>query len=355
MDCSLNGDCVDGVCHCDAPWSGGTCETMRFLPVQKTQGYGMQPNLTTWGGGAIYDGSLYHLFVSAMTNDCPLSTWTKNSRIDHAVANDVAGPYKFQDVAVNTWAHNAAPVTLKDGSYAIFHIGNGDGAPDGGQNCSSGVIEPEPMSAAAGSTIHVSDSLEGPWTPLSPNTLGGCNNPAPWVHQNGTIYIVCNGSLKRADDIHGPWTDVTSFSHDGGPEGNYEDPVLYTDKRGWHVFYHVYNYADRDSCVEATVSAHVFSEDGYTWKASPTQPFGTQIEVEGGETITVSTRERPKLFFNEQGQMTHLFNGVCYAEKCPSEKPCVDCKYTHWDYTLAQPLDLSPPTPAPFPSAHLTV
>ena len=34
-------------------------------------------------------------------------------------------------------------------------------------------------------------SLDGPWEPLSPNTLGGCNNPAPWVHpRNGTIFIV---------------------------------------------------------------------------------------------------------------------------------------------------------------------
>ena len=43
----------------------------------------------------------------------------------------------------------------------------------------------------AGSTIHVAKSLHGPWEPLSPNTLGGCNNPAPWVHpRNGTIFIV---------------------------------------------------------------------------------------------------------------------------------------------------------------------
>ena len=43
----------------------------------------------------------------------------------------------------------------------------------------------------AGSTIHVAKSLDGPWEPLSPNTLGGCNNPAPWVHpRNGTIFIV---------------------------------------------------------------------------------------------------------------------------------------------------------------------
>lgn len=183
------------------------------------------------------------------------------------------------------------------------------------------------------------------------NTLGGCNNPAPWVHPNGTIYIVCGGTLKRSEKIWGPWQTVTGFSHSGGPAGKYEDPVLYTDKRGFHVFYHVYNYADRESCVNATVSAHVFSEDGYTWHASPVQPYTTQVEVEGQGTITISTRERPKLFFDRSGQMTHLFNGVCSATECPSEKPCVDCKYTHWDYTLAQPLDLSPSPPAPFPPA----
>lgn len=325
---------------------------MRFKPVKPIQGYGMQPNLTTWGGGAIYDGKKYHLYVSAMANKCPLSTWAHNSRIDHAIADDVAGPYEFQDVAVNTWSHNAAPVELHDGTYAIFHIGGGDGPADGGHNCSSvhlSTDEDAKFRAAAGSSIHISDSLEGPWKPLEPNTLGGCNNPAPWVHSNGTIYIFCNGKLMRAEDIHGPWSLVTSHvSHQGGPAGKYEDPVLYTDKRGFHVFFHVYNYADRETCVDATVSAHIFSEDGHEWHGSPVQPYGTQIEVEGGKTITVSTRERPKLFFDDKGQMTHLFNGVSSAAQCPSEHPCVDCKYKYWDYTLAQPLDLSPPTPIPF-------
>ena len=41
---------------------------------------------------------------------------------------------------------------------------------------------------------------------------------------------------------------------------------------------------------------------------SPTPPYGTQIKLSSGETITVSTRERPKMFFDESGQMTHLFS-----------------------------------------------
>jgi hypothetical protein len=56
-------------------------------------GYGMAPNLTSWGGNAILDPAtgLYHIFVSAMTNGCPLSSWGHNSRIDHGVAESITG------------------------------------------------------------------------------------------------------------------------------------------------------------------------------------------------------------------------------------------------------------------------
>ena len=400
------------------------------------------------------------MYVSRMTNDCLLNTWTHNSRIDHGVSLSITGPYEFVDIAVNTWAHNAAPVTLHDGTYAIFHIGNGDGPPSGGQNCTPGPPPPPPSpdvpcsklkavpgftchggycagdrsgngncgatlaepqldcdgkdesacaaaaaakctaaagcrsfglapawglmhakffnsgtdglvpngqwnvwvrdddaaappqavevgpsgfttfqefaktEPAAGSTIHVSASLAGPWTPLEPNTLGGCNNPAPWVHPNGTIYIVCGGSFKRAESIHGPWTTVSSFSHSGGPPGNYEDPYLFTDRRGsFHLIYHVYNTHENPphghECFNSTVSAHQYSTDGYTWHTSATSPYGTQVALTSGETVTVATRERPKLFFDAHGQMTHLINGVCGAPNCPNgpASGCVDCKH----------------------------
>ena len=43
---------------------------------------------------------------------------------------------------------------------------------------------------------------------------------------NGTIFIVCAGSLKRANRIWGPWTTVATFSHMGGPAGNWQGPNL---------------------------------------------------------------------------------------------------------------------------------
>lgn len=362
--CSLNGALVGGRCVCDKPWTGPQCATMMFQPVTFPQGYGMSPNLTTWGGNALRDASgKYHMYVSAMTNGCPLSTWTHNSRIDHAESDSIVGPYKFVDVAVPTWAHNAAPIALKDGSYAIVHIGTGEGPASGGKNCThqSYDDEWERMSPASlenaaathassptsgGSTIHVSTSLEGPWRPLEPNRLGGCNNPAPWVHINGSIFIVCGLSMKRAESISGPWATVSTFTHAGGPAGNYEDPFLYIDARGFHLIYHVYSTHENPphghECVNSTVSAHSFSADGFHWFMSEEPPYGTQVDMADGSVTTVATRERPKLFIDSTGRKTHLINGVCSASACPEGPPtgCVDCKYANWDYTLVAPLDV---------------
>ncbi len=58
-----------------------------------------------------------------------------------------------------------------------------------------------------------------------------------------------------------------------------------------------------------------------------------------GETITVATRERPKLFF-QNGVPTHLVNGVSSAPSC-APKACAECKTSDAafpTYTLVAPL-----------------
>lgn len=58
----------------------------------------LKPNPNPRGGNALYDGKQYHLYVSAMTNQCPLSTWGQNSRI---VSPSVLTPVSLSQVAIH--------------------------------------------------------------------------------------------------------------------------------------------------------------------------------------------------------------------------------------------------------------
>ena len=288
------------------------------------------------------------MYVARMANECGLDKWTSVSQVDHAVSKKITGPYEFHDVAIGVWSHNPAPITLPDGTFAIFHIGNGlhDGNVTDCSNGNDRVLFSEPSSSlsSSGSTVHTSSSLYGPWEPLENNTLPGCNNPAPFVHSNGTIYIVCQEKLYRTESIYNNWTFVSNVSHPNGPSAIYEDPYLYVDHRGhFHLLYHAYQTFTAQTCVNSTVSAHAYSEDGFVWYSNPEQPYSTQVQMAGGSTVTVSTRERPKLFFDKNGYPTHLFNGVCSATSCPPplgpKTGCVDCKAAgYWDYTLVSEL-----------------
>ena len=133
--------------------------------------------------------------------------------------------------------------------------------------------------------------------------------------------------------------------------GKYEDPFLYIDSaKSFHVIYYVYNTSEgihggKNACFNTTVSGHIFSEDGYTWHASPVPPYSARIAMDNGDAVTVSTRERPYLYFDRvTGEMTHLFNAVCGAngDQCAqyTGTGCVDCKYEQWDYNLVAPLDV---------------
>lgn len=163
-------------------------------------------------------------------NGCPLNTWGQNSRCTHAVSATPEGPYAFADVAVTNWCHNPA-IIVKGSVWALFHIGDGTGGAT--KNCTK--AEPQmkafggardvASASAAGSTLHTAPGPNGPWTPASP--LPSCNNPAPFLARNGSVFVVCDGfTLYRADDLSASgatWKMVTSIHASGSPiSGNYE-------------------------------------------------------------------------------------------------------------------------------------
>ena len=48
LDCQLNGVCQSGTCHCDAAWSGASCESLRLSPGHLAYA---PEDATAWGGG----------------------------------------------------------------------------------------------------------------------------------------------------------------------------------------------------------------------------------------------------------------------------------------------------------------
>jgi hypothetical protein len=314
-------------------------------------------------------------YVNSIANQCLLGSWMENSRIDHVISDTVTGPYSFHDTAVQMTSSNPAPVVLTGGPYryAIFHIFNGTQSKQKNiPHCYKNGSRMPPHHIRADTTdanaathtdanwrdhqISVSNSLNGPWQLLqqsAANKLPECNNPAPWVHPNGTLFAMCGYVIYTADTIAGPWRNVSTsiINHDNAREWpkkwHHEDQFLFTTKRGWHVLFHASipdNSTDADTnCESSVVSAHMFSIDGYDWHVSSISPYTTQVEVNqpqatssGGHgssedttrVMTVATRERPKLIFDADGEMTHLINGVCGAPSCTdsTRTGCMDCK-----------------------------
>lgn len=72
------------------------------------------------------------------------------------------------------------------------------------------------------------------------------------------------------------------------------------------------------------VSGHAFSEDGLNWHYdADDQPYNNELLFENGTKQYFSTKERPHLVFNDEGEPTHLINGVSpFWETSQTEGPC---------------------------------
>ena len=256
LACHLNGKLgADGSCECFHPsWTGSTCGRLNLQPVHATQmGYANRSR-TSWGGNSVFEGGLWHMFVSEIAHGCSLNYWTQNSQIIHAQARDAAGPYTKRSVALPPWSHEAQLVVNHDPSaaaekFVLFHVGLGLPVkpPAVCKNTSRGEDRHSPvLGASGGSTVHTAATLDGPWTPV-PGWLASstqpCTNPAPLLLKNGTWLLRCiGGDMHRAEKLAGPWSSVHQNNPPAGAgvPGSYEDPVLFIDPRGnWHVIWHV--------------------------------------------------------------------------------------------------------------------
>jgi hypothetical protein len=186
--------------------------------------------------------------------------------------------------------------------------------------------------------IHVAANASGPWTPYTNATITPCggNNPAPWVHPNGTVYIVFTDQdmgLWRADTWEGPYTLVTRGACGGG-----EDPSLFIDTQGhFHCMFHRSPFSDPDIAI-----GHAYSVDGFTWYVSVLPAANSSIEFDSGLGVVVhGKRERPHPYMDPAtGAIVAFVSGVCINPACDpldggSIDPTADCssgtQYGHCD------------------------
>jgi hypothetical protein len=333
-DCSLGGECNNNVCACDIWFTGFSCQYLNLQPAEPD--YGMQiPTYYSWGGHCIQNATtgVYHGYFSFMCNHSTLGSWTTASSVVHATAAQSQGPYEFQEMIIQPWAHNAYIVQdPPSGKFLLWHIGNGVVNPDKWAPCytnstdasaeSNGndILQVPTSKAGQGQAfIQVSDSLEGPWTPFNNNTgitvdfapgywtnsIAG--NPSPFIFDNGTVLLYFTGEtcpngwgnlapacigLARADSWEGPYTTVGSLPiiH---PES--EDPSVFQDPRvNFHLLTNVNTYHAR--CAQGVpCGGHAWSRDAINWSNVTIGAFGPVIRFSNGSYWYNAYTERPQV------------------------------------------------------------
>lgn len=364
MDCSLNGACTSGKCMCDPPWKGPSCGKLTFAaaPVaNRAYGLGKPFSVTSWGGNAVRRDGNWHLYVTEMAGEhCGLHVWGSQSTVTHAISPNASGPYVKVSTVLQHEAHNPQVIEV-DGALYIFHIGTANSAkPIKACNNTARMHVPSSLGgstmhvppfshAGGGSTIHRSTDPDGPFLPVVAEGYTGCNNPSPFLHENGTLYLACTWSLHSAPRPEGPWREVITFK---GPHStrtrHWEDPYLFINERGFHIIAHCYSMASYPSNA---ISGHGFSPDGLVWTWSDVEPYDNVVPMADGTRQYFATMERPKFLYADSKnptQPTHLLNGVSpvWNSSDPSD-PCAACghcsackvhKGADWTYTLTQTL-----------------
>lgn len=163
--------------------------------------------------------------------------------------------------------------------------------------------------------------IRGPWTPAQ--VLVNGTNPAPWPAwspQDKTSEIILGSedlNIYAADRWDGDYRLINAApwnTSDYSPTWT-EDPFLWRDKRGhWHALGHwMIDLVEYDGRKYPRVGAHMYSRTlTGKWNFKLHEAFNSTVNFTDGTTQTLNRRERPKIYFSDDGEMTplYLLNGV---------------------------------------------
>jgi len=338
LDCSLNGVCSSGVCECDAPWTGTACGVLGYktTPASGKSLYPESDPRNTWNGPIIRgaDDGTYHLYTAIFPKgQLPCCTTT----LLHGTAANVTGPYHWgerPDIVVDSMGAFDGPkaVVFTEDNKTKYSLWLGGG-------------------------VYLADSPDGPFEKLQGFSYPGANPAVVWY--NDTFFFTNSPSMTVYTTtrlVEGAnWTVHGTVNHSGVPENWIpEDPTIWVDQRGsFHMINHAFNVREWQNCSSSLLSTHFFSPDGKTWHFLPEaiQPYGHTVRYDDGTSHMFVTIERPTVFLDAHGQLTHLHLAadlVTGDEGCGDRKghndfghcACVNCKYEDHGGTTIIALDV---------------
>jgi hypothetical protein len=241
------------------------------------------PDWSYWGGKPVLgDDGKYHFFGCRWPEDSEKGhmSW-KQSVMFRAVGDRPTGPFIVKEEIAP--GHFPEITRLSDGRWALFHFEG----------------------------YYLSESLEGPWTPV-PKEDGGF----PDI-QMGSVTLREDGSLLMFD------RDMGVFIKENGSEnfqrvtdeeiypaeipGRYEDPVVWRTEVQYHLI--VNDWLGR-------TAYHFRSLDGINWKEEPGEAYTIDFDgYEDGTKVGWYKYERPKVLQDQYGRATHMYFAVIDTSK----------------------------------------
>ncbi|PHH77096.1 hypothetical protein CDD83_4169 [Cordyceps sp. RAO-2017] len=338
--CSLNGVCRQGACLCDPGWKGEDCGALDVRPAKRTNGYNLTGSGTSSWGSAIvrdpWDRGLHHLLVAEFTNRCGLDFWSPYSRIVRAESRSgPAGPYAFAAEIRGTFAHNPTVVySPADDRWLLYYIGCavdvaagacahrrftcGPGNANNGESGISALSSRDLRRWRSEGRVLAGDDSGG-WDAdvTNPSAFplcsgrGRADGPAMLLAYRG-----CPSDCLGAERINLAVSDPGSGTRrpyrkmQPGPLfGNAgEDPFLWRDGRGhFHMLLHSLE-PDGGFGSGPKVGRHAWARNqtGPWTFGTETVAFGTAVEFDDGRAVDFYRRERPQLYFSDDGAMTPL-------------------------------------------------
>lgn len=294
----------------------------------RDQGNGLEDrdmsDYSYWDGGIIKDeeSGKYYMFASRWNQagghwgQDGISGW-QGSQAIYAISDNLYGPYEDQGPIWPEWCdgagHNVFP----------FKISEADPLYEEGYRYAISISDTGMHGETANGTLHISQSLDGPWELISNghdgklNAVGGngfsLSNISIMVRPDGKYEATNrNGDIAIADSLAGIWEVKENslwWKVPGMSSVNVEDPVIWYSDGLYHI---VVNKWD------TRMSYYLTSRDGITdWKRHPGTaytPDADFLRYEDGTVNNWSKIERPNIYV-EDNQIKALTFAVIDVQK----------------------------------------